>query len=151
MEKEDKKNVKKYSNYFITINPNISIDLGDPNFKKYYNVLKSIADEIFEKQNIHNFVIIKKKKDSFNKEVIQKVNINYTIEYGSEMHYLHIHALLEIKHFTLLKLNYDKIRSLVKDKLVQENFINISNEIHLDVQLIRSTNRKTILDYIKKN
>ena len=67
------------------------------------------------------------------------------------MHYLHIHSLLEIKHFTLLKLNYDKIRNLVKDKLVQENFINISNEIHLDVQLIRSTNRKTILDYIKKN
>jgi hypothetical protein len=50
-----------------------------------------------------------------------------------------------------LKLNYDKIRSLVKDNLLRENFINESNEIHLDVQLIRSTNRKTILDYIKKN
>ncbi len=61
MEKEDKKTVKKYSNYFITINSNILIDLGNPNFKKYYNVLKLVADEIFEKQNIHNFIIKKKR------------------------------------------------------------------------------------------
>ena len=54
---KDKKTVKKYSNYFITINQyqtlivNILMDLGNPNFKKYYDVLKLVADEIFEKQN----------------------------------------------------------------------------------------------------
>jgi hypothetical protein len=140
-------NQKKYSNWFITINPNVKMDKGHPQFKNFYKTFKKSLDDLFSKENIRNYIVIKKKNDTFNK--IKQITCNYTTEYGDTLNLLHGHALVEIRHYTCIKLNYDSIRKHIKESLSPE-YVLKNNEIHLDVQVIRSTNRQTILDYINK-
>jgi hypothetical protein len=139
-------NQKKYSNFLITINPNVHMDKGDSEFKTYFKCFKEALDNIFDKDHILDYIIIKKQNDTVSK--IKTIKSNYTAEIGDNMHVLHGHCLLEIRHFTCIKLDYQKIRDVVKNSL--KDYVNKDNEIHLDVQVIRSTNRKTIIDYIKK-
>jgi hypothetical protein len=151
-EKKEKKtpmkpNQKKYSNFLITINPNISMDIGSPEFKILYNAFKKTLTNLYDKDSVKNIIQIKKDTDTFSK--VKQIKSHFSIEIGKQNHLMHSHCLLEIRHYTCLKLNYDKIRSQVKEDL--SDYIKDINNIHLDVKVIRSTNRSTVLDYVSKD
>jgi hypothetical protein len=150
---EQKKKRIKYSNWFVTVNPNIVMDVGDKRYKKYYETFKKTLDAIFDKKKIHNFIEIKNTTDKFDDQYIKNINVHYTTEFGEKNRNLHGHAMIEIKHYTLLRLNYEKIRKTVKAILVKENYMKDNNEIHLDVQTYRNqrTLHDLVLDYMKKN
>jgi len=151
-----KKSYKKrlrHSNWFITINTNeMFTDLQGGQFAERAQLLQDVWVSIVD--NLHDFVTFIDEKtgepvaeDRWNRENIERVDNEFSVERGPKTKMLHLHAILMIAHRTKLRLNLDKIRRYVRTHIFGEEDV---RTIHLDARSFADA-KMTLRDYINKN
>lgn len=135
----------KHSRFFITINTqNYYVD-KDNKLKRDAKELKELYEEITK--DINDIIIIKKEEDTKKdiQKIIRNIEHDYSLELGTNKKgsRLHIHALLQIHHYTLIGIDFDKIRSKFNK--------HYGKNIHMHSILIRNSDDvENILEYMKK-
>ena len=145
--KKGKKNLK-YSRYIISINPLVpklaSSDYTEESLREKLEQSK----RIFTKANIKPYIYFAtQEKHTFESHILD-VTSEGVIEDGNSMRVgLHIHIYCEIKHNSNIRLNFQKIRAVLK-KLFNKT-------VHFNARIIRSSPERndiqTVLQYIRKN
>jgi hypothetical protein len=111
MQVEPKKKSKKlkYSTIHLLINTNVKYDtpesLEEGDFK-----LQQIMYRLLGYLKVLDYIEIKQEGDTLSDETIKKVTVDGDTELAEKTGYLHYHAMIEISHYTLIKLNIDAIR-----------------------------------------
>ena len=150
MDKAPKKGKKvKYSRYIITINPLVpklaSSDYTEESLREKLEQSK----RIFTKANIKPYIYFAtQEKHTFETHILD-VTSEGVIESGNSMRVgLHIHIYCGIKHNSNIRLNFQKIRAVLK-KLFN------NKSVHFNARIIRSgpehNDIQTVLQYIRKN
>ena len=111
LEKIEKNEKPKRSNFLLTINMNQAIE--KENIKDDIEIFDKCIQDILN--NVQDYINLP--EGHWNDEKIKDVDIDYTIEEGSKFHRLHIHILFKFTHFTKIQLNYDKIKKKITDDL----------------------------------
>jgi len=117
-DKPSKRPHLKRSNCIITINTNKRIDSKDPSLPKIINNLEGIFSRVFTAENVFNSVIFRerapyKKIDNYG---FKQLIIEYGFELGPKTKTLHAHVVLGISHYTLIKLDTEKIHDMIKSQ-----------------------------------
>ena len=122
----------KYSSFFVTINTNqadFDEDVLFDAFEKFY-------------QNIGNFIV-------FNEygHTIDKINLvnspSSATEVGGKFGRVHLHAQIDIRHFSNIRLNSDMMRTFFRDELALPG-------VHVDIKINRNVEHLRIEDYVNK-
>lgn len=108
------KNKLKWSNWFITINPNISPDQEDSN--ELSRALKKTLEQIFAEDKIMNYILSRKKNTDLN-QTIESIDIDSQVEIGTKIHMVHSHVLMKIRHKDNIYLDYAKMKKKISDSL----------------------------------
>ena len=140
MDKKEKNEKPKNSNFLLTINTNQSYKDNDEHLTNDIKVFDKTIIEIL--QNVDKYVNLPD-GDTWNDDKIKNCNIDYTIERGTQKHHLHIHILFKFTHFTKIQLNYEKI----KHKIISD--LGLSN-VYLYNRLVRNNGSDNILSYLNK-
>ena len=139
--KKEQKNIKpKHSNFLLTINTNQQYKDNDEHLDNDIEVFDNTINEILN--HIDEYVNLPE-NDKWDDNTIKDVQIDYTIERGGKKGQLHIHILLKFKHHSRIQLNYEKIKSKVKEDLGLNN-------IYMYNRLVRNSGNDNILDYLNK-
>lgn len=136
---KEKKRRNKRSNFFITINTNQKINPHSKEYENLNNSFKKSLNEIYN--NIKDYINISQKDDSFDNNV-EDVNIDSATKYGPKNNSVHTHININLKHNTLLKLDYSKIKKKICEDL------NLKN-IYMNSKLYNN-NAMNLKDYINK-
>jgi len=132
---DDRKEGKKHTNMFITINTNqTTLDIL-PQFRQvcreYFNKLEDYIDFRDNKKNTLDYIDI--------------IDCKYKIEIGPKNHTIHVHALIKITHHTYIRM---MIRELKEDI---RKAMNIATDFHLDTKFLKSDESElNILQYMQK-
>ena len=137
LEKKEKNEKPKRSNFLLTINTNQQIE--KENIDNDIEIFDKCIQEILN--NVQDYINIP--EGDWNDEKIVDTDIQYTIEEGSKFHRLHIHILFKFVHHTKILLNYDKIKNKIMNDLGLDN-------VYLYNKLVRNNDNDNILDYLKK-
>ena len=130
----------KRSNFFITINTNQNFNEFSEEYEVFDKKLVKSLNSIYE--NIKDYVIFKDEKAKWNDVFIKEVDIDSATEIGPKSGKAHAHAMIKIKHTTLLQLDYAKIRSTIMTDLKLKG-IYINNKVFHD-------NNLSLQEYIGK-
>lgn len=144
----------KHSNFFFTINTQKNLNtMNSEESNSLNNKFREVMKEFFYVK-LKDFVVMSgsKQAEGFGlprnatredlEKRIEKANCEYVIEVGPQSGKLHCHGMLCFaKRGVDTKLDYDKIRTFLEEKL---GFI-----CHLQVQLFRDS-KKNLQDYISK-
>jgi hypothetical protein len=141
LEKEEKNKKPIHSNFLLTINTNQQYKSNDEHLQNdiefFENTIKNILN------NIDQYIDIRNDGDIWDDDTIKDVDVDYIIERGTKKGQIHCHALIKIKHFTRLQLDYKKLKEKVKKDLGLKN-------IYLNNRLVRNSGSENIVEYLNK-
>ena len=112
---------KRNSIFFLTWNSNKPVtDINNPQFQE----METKAMEYFNKliDNAIDYIIIKKEGDNADK--IISVATDGAFEIGSEQRRFHAHIYIKVGHYSLLRIDIDKIRNEVNE-ILPGRYINV--------------------------
>ena len=112
---------KRNSIIFLTWNNNKYVtDIKDPEFQE----IEAEAGKYFDKlmDNATNYIIIKKEGDDADK--IVSIATDGAFEIGSEQRRFHAHIYIKVGHYTLLRIDIDKIRKEINE-ILPGGYINV--------------------------
>lgn len=137
-----KKKKLKYSNFYFTINTNLSNDALKKNSdgmitkKTFLKGTRKVFD------NIERYIKVIVPGDTM--EDVESVKVSTHPEIGKAKKLVHMHALVKIKHRTKIRIDYDKMkRALKRNNAVPEA------GFHFYVKLVQN-DVKNVLEYMKK-
>ena len=139
MRKWQKKRRNRRSNFFLTINTNQHFNQHSQEYEQFNNKFKQSLNDIYN--NLGDYLKIKEQNDNFDNNV-EDVDIKSATEIGSKTGKVHVHVSFNIKHNTLLQLDYDKIKTKIQNDLQLQN-IYLNNKVFWN-------NSATLESYIAK-
>ena len=141
LQKEEKNKKAINSNFLLTINTNQQYKSNDEHLQNdiefFENTIKNVLN------NIDQYIEIRNDGDVWDDDTIKSIDIDYVIERGTKKGQIHAHALVKIKHFTRLQLDYKKMKEVVKKDLGLKN-------IYLNNRLVRNSGSESIVEYLNK-
>lgn len=107
-----------YSRWHITLNSN---QRGDNALESQClaSDLKQALVKTFKKRGdeVYKFML---PGHSYTTQYIKSVKITYVAEVGSEQGRVHLHAILEVQHYTILQMDVKKAREVLREYLTDE-------------------------------
>ena len=141
LEKEEKNKKPIHSNFLLTINTNQQYKENDQHLKNDIQFFENTIKDVLN--HIDQYVEIRNEGDNWDDDTIKDIDIDYVIERGTKKGQIHCHALIKIKHFTRLQLNYKKMKQKIQHDLGLPN-------IYLNNRLVRNSGSETIVEYLNK-
>jgi hypothetical protein len=114
---------KRESNYLFTLN---TLQTPTPELEELFDF---VTETFFD--NLEKFIVTKKGYPTDDKRA---TDVTPVIETGEKFHRLHSHAIIEIEHYSMIRLDYDKIRRYFTDNL------HLNKKIHLDLVILPNKN-----------
>jgi hypothetical protein len=137
-----KKSLERYSNFFITINPNKAAK-NDEEFEEMNERLAEALDDLFgTSENLDGYVLDFLVDNASFEDDILDVKFLTQIEEGSKKHRIHSHTILEITHKTKIRISIDGIKRYFADKGIAPNVY-----VHVDIV---PDNLRHLLQYVGK-
>ena len=135
----------RYSNFFVTVNPNLIYESPKEAEPTKKILLESIHDLL---RNIQDYIKIKEPEASFTDEWFDKIDLDAVIEMNSSVdsngrNMLHAHIMVKVRHRTLILLDLDKIKAKVKDDL------QLPYNPYINYKFVRNAS-DTLENYIQK-
>ena len=125
------KNKIYVSKFLVTVNPNIaSKDEGTRN--RVITCLKTGFKKAVSKHEKEIFKIKPPATETWGPEHIFSISQQIAAEEGGKFHRIHIHALIEIKHDTLIQIDRKALRQILLDHCKDEAIKNL----YVDVKFI---------------
>lgn len=140
LEKKEKNEKPKNSNFLLTINTNQQYKDDDEHLKDDIEIFEKTVVSILE--NIQDYINLPE-GTPWDDTTIKDVDVDYTIERGTKKGQLHIHILFKFTHHTKIQLNYEKIKKKITDDLGLKN-------VYMYNKLIRNSGNQNILAYLDK-
>lgn len=124
------KGVKKLhiSKFLVTVNPNVAVRNVDQANRLANCLKRGISMAI--KENLQTVFKIKPPAtDLMNSETIKSIDVKVNGEIGPKFHRVHSHAMVTVKHFTLLQMDAKALRQYLlhycKDEEITNLFVSI--------------------------
>jgi len=142
----------QHSNVLLTINTNQRVDIKSSEYPIMKQKFKEILNEIFNR-NFKRYISFKRGAptgSNFKKQWFKSIKLEFATEVGPKTKCLHAHILIKIAHYTLIKIDMEKIREDL-DKLMKEKLNISSYHFHFDYTKRANDNIDNIRKYIYKN
>jgi hypothetical protein len=131
----------RHSSYFITINTNQRFNPLSKEYEDFFNKFKITLNELLN-NHVNDIIGINEGEQS---NVIKNVKTDMAIELAPNTNCVHSHIMMDISHYSSVKLNYQFIKDFICQRL------NLSN-IYLNNKVVFGTTSKLNLkDYIEKS
>lgn len=140
IDKVEKNQKTKSSNFFLTINTNQQYGKDAENLQNDLDVFEDSVKEVLN--NIDQYITLPAGV-LFNEETIKDVDVEYVIEVGGKKHQIHTHIIIRIDHYTNVQLDYNSIKQKIKNDLGLDN-------LYVNNKLIRNRGFKDITEYLNK-
>lgn len=140
MNKKEKNVAPKRSAFLLTINTQQRYKPDDKMLDNDIDVFSESVNSLLN--SIDQFIVLKQ-GDVWDDKTIKDVNIDFTIERSLKSNCLHVHILINIEHFSTVKLNYSAIKTKIQDDLGLPN-------IYLNNRVIKNAGNQNIMEYLNK-
>lgn len=97
----------KDSTFGLLINPNIILEKD--NLQDVHDQLETVSNKLWKTKSGFKDIVVFRNDDTWSSKTIKSVRNEYAIEYGKESKKLHIHVASQIKHWSNIHLNREKI------------------------------------------
>lgn len=132
-----------HSNFFLTINTNQVFRGGEEGYKPFVDRFKEALGDIFGPDHLGDFINITVPGHSFDSDYIKDVDVEFVVERGGKLNTIHAHGLIKISHWSLISLNYHKVREEMIKRMELPG-------LYMNVKLFRNSNDK-LQDYLYKD
>lgn len=133
-----------HSNWFLTINTNKQFkDPDNPEMLAFVNKFYEVMGKIFEGNNVKKYIKIKEDGVKFTPDKFREIDVQYTVERGSNNGQIHAHVLVAVSHRTQITLDFTAIKEKVKEEMELPNIYFLS-------KLFRNASHN-LEDYINKD
>lgn len=123
VEKNENDRKTFFSQWHVLVSSNVkTYDIGTAN--QIADDLKSAVRYAFESNGSQVFRVMRE-GDSFDSDSIEKIKISYAAEIGEDPKggRVHIHAIIEVEHHTILQINIPVAVKIIKEQLKSNPFI----------------------------
>lgn len=137
-----------HSNYFITVSTNEQFtEFQEEQFVKRAKELEAIYNDVMT--HIDKYIVFKEPNtsDTFSPEYFQRIEHDVAFERGKTTGYLHFHALLQISHWSKIKVDFELMRKDLSEGLWG---VGTPHRVYLMTRWFADT-KQTLESYISKN
>lgn len=134
---------KRYSNYFITINTNRRPPTADP-YSMADKFRTWLANFVFTNAVYKEAFVLNNGADEFNDENVDKITTLITVEVGSKQKRLHAHILMNVAHYSVLKVDFRRFKNIVDSNSFDASI----RSYYINWQLGRD--KSYVIDYMAK-
>lgn len=132
----------RHSMYFITINSNQRYNVLSQEYEEFAKKFKSTIDNLL---NNHISEIITLKDNEDDNKKIKSVKSEVALEVGQKTTCVHAHIMMDVAHYSSIKLDYQFIRDYVTKEMGLTN-IYLNNKV-----VFGTTSKLNLKDYIEKS
>lgn len=130
-----------YSYWFITINTNWKPDPDEPDAaEEVAENLQKAVEKLLTHEGLKQVIVFMDEfdKDSFSRDVIEKVSGKFGVEIGEKKRggRVHVHGDLKVKHYSKIQLDYRAIKTLIMRELIALDETRVAG-LHVDGKLVR--------------
>ena len=140
VDKSEKKNVPKRTNFLLTINTNQSYKNNDPNLQNDIDFFDGVIGTVLN--NLDQYIKLPE-GHIWSDDLIKDVSADYVIERGLLKGHIHTHIFISVTHFTDVKLDYTKLRNEIKSKLGLNN-------VYMLNKVVKNAGNLSVREYLDK-